>query len=275
MTAVAIAAGPEWSGWLAGEAALLPGITIVESAADADLLAIAPDAAAPEDWISDALAAGAAVILTAPADLAELANLMAADAPVDAPGRLGHSEAGRHLLDQLSDPGVGAIHSLYLSVRTATEDAGSRSFEALLWDAVCLIDDCLDSTLAEMHVDGGAMFGQETDSAVGIARTANGTVVTIDVACCLPPALCNAGATEAEIEIMGAEATLRAATHARRSTVWDQSGVAAQYWGDDAMLSMINAWTAGRATGQDRIRRRLENVQSILNDLRTDWTQGG
>lgn len=209
---------------------------------------------------------GTPVVVAVVDDLRSIARLVAAGRTVAAPGRIGHTEGGRYLVEELRGQGAGRLHSLYLAVRSGHARADGNVFHALLWDAVCFVDDCLGEPLSDIHVDGGALFGPSTDTAVVIARSTSGTIVTAEISCCLPPEMSIGRPMEVEIEIMGETATLRATPYARCVSVRGEAGASDRFWGESPIPSMIAHWQGGCTRDEkDRLARRLATALSILD----------
>jgi hypothetical protein len=265
---LALALGAEKRESLFRDLTLFPRLRLVAAdESDAELLAIASGAAEAERLASDALRRSCGVILEAPDNLSGLVRIAANGGRLMAPGRIGHTEVGKHLLAQLSEQRVGTLHSLYLAVRGPATSSSDNRFQSLVWDAVCLIDDCLNEPLPNLHVEGGALFGPCVDTAVVIARSASGTVVTTEVSCCLPLGHAPDGCAEVELEIMGGNATLRATPYSRCVSVRSSGDPLERFWGEDPLISMIRDWSAGGSTDSVRMQRRLGIGLAILNAL--------
>lgn len=289
MTAAAPIAlmAPDAATWhrLAGDLALAgAGWPAAAETGGAGVLAIAPGVASGAEQVRTALAQGRRVVWTAPDALRALTGL--GDGAVAAPGRLGCSEVGAYLTDELHGTGVGRPLSFCLTLHAPASAGG---FEALLWDAVCLIDQCLGLPLQAVQVSGGALFGPRRDTAVVLARDADGCVVTADIACSLPPT----APPDAAVEIMGTTATLRAAPHDRRvrwrsaapADATDRADAPRRdvpprdlaagdvFWGEDPVVATILAGLTPVPGEAEALRRRLDLALAILDAL--DAQDGG
>ena len=136
-------------------------------------------------------------------------------AVIVAAGALAHTPAGRHALDVIAGGTAGRIESAYAGVRWHAHDAHARSVHAALpetaWDVLDFMLEALDAPVARVYAHAARLFesGDAHDTVVAIMRFANEAVFSFEAAACLPPALPAPHAGEIELELIGADETLR------------------------------------------------------------------
>ncbi len=196
--------------------------------------------------VAAALAAGKIVLC--PPDIArndmELVALRTAQAAgggiLLGGGELIHTEAGRHGLTALRDPGFGDLRSLYIAIRQPRGGRGDVIAD-LAPEAIAFVLAAIADDFIQVRVNAGRLFGPDRDSAVILLRSASDVVVTIELSRCLPPSLPAPGLGEVEIDAVGARQALRITPLAGAVRIHRDSGTTLVPWLNAPVLNMLGA----------------------------------
>jgi predicted dehydrogenase len=187
-------------------------------------------------------------------------------------GEIAHSEAGKRGLAAMRAASFGRLHSIYLALRQPRGE-GADVLDTLLPEALDFVLAAIAEDFATVRVNAAALFGASYDSAVILLRSTADTVVTIELARCLPATLPAPGLGEIEIDAMGAHQSVRIVPQASAVRVQRDDGVAARPWMDPPVLTMMRALEAafdarGEATsGLTRAARAQALTQAIRDTL--------
>ncbi len=214
------------------------------------------------------LRAGKTVLCAPPAartqaELAALAEAARAGGGRLLPGgEIVHSETGKRGLATIAAPEFGAVKSIWLAIRQARGGEGDV-VEALGWEALDFVLAALPGGFATVRTNAGALFGAARDTAVILLRSESDVVVTIELARCLPATLAPPGLGEIEIEVMGAQQSVRIQPGADAVQVWRDDSRRLAPWLDAPVLEMLRRLEAGTGDGLDRAARALAVMARI------------
>jgi predicted dehydrogenase len=170
-------------------------------------------------------------------------------------GTIRHSPAGREALRLIRAGELGALHSLFASVRLPAGGNGDRSpsgHRPVLeeaWDLLDFIVAAVGSQPSRVHAHADTLFGAGApDTAVCIIRFDSDLIATIEVARCLPPSIPAAGDGEVEIEVIGGLEAVRLQPGSTAVSVYGRS-TALRPWLDAPVISMLEVLAAAAGGG--------------------------
>ncbi len=182
-------------------------------------------------------------------------------------GELTHGEAARRGLAAIADPGFGRLTSLYIAIRQPR--GPGDVLDGLAAEAVAFVTAAIPDATIAVRLNAGRLFGPERDSAVILLRTAKDTVVTIELAKCLPASLPAPGLGEVEIDAIGTSRAVRITPLDSAVRIHRDSGTDLRPWLDAAVPAMLHdvetaVQTRESASGLDRAIRN----QMLLSAIR-------
>jgi predicted dehydrogenase len=196
--------------------------------------------------VATGLAAGKTVLCPVPAARTQEELAEIADAQQRGGGRLlvvaeiAFSEPGQRALATLQAQEFGALRSIYLAIRQPRGGTGDV-IEEIGWEALDFLERALPRAFSRARVNAGALFGSARDTAILLLRSETDVVATVELARCLPPSLPAPGLGEVEIEVMGANQSLRAVPLTSAVQIHRDEGLRLAPWIDAPVLSMLRA----------------------------------
>jgi predicted dehydrogenase len=238
----------------AGLAAAIEAGAGMTLAGDAEGDAIVVACAAQQEALAQARAALATgkptLCLTLPGELAALDELAALaarhDSTLSLPNELRYLPATIALREAVARGDTGPIISVFVSwhTREAIGDPlavlGPRTLDLLGW--------CLPGAIERAQVTAGPLFGPERGAAALTLRGRDGVVRTVELAAALPEGY--AQADELLVEVLGAEAALRAEPFNQAITVAGARGQWRQEWGAEAIGPILDGFVSAVRAGQ-------------------------
>ncbi len=212
-------AGPDWR-------------SVVQDPAIPAILAFGP-AGSRAEIVATALAAGKVVACPPGTDSFTGPGIL-----VPA-GELAHCEPGRRGLAAIADPGFGAIRSIYLAIRQPR--GPGDVLDDLAPQAIDFILAAIPDEITQVRVNAGLLFGPTRDTAVILLRSAGDAVITVELSRCLPPTLPAPGLGEVDIDVMGAEKSVRITPLAGAVRINRDDGTTLAPWFNAPVLSMLSA----------------------------------
>lgn len=256
---IAVAGDGRHARALAGHGAALGGIEVV-APGEAEAVLVFDDLAVAEA----ALRAGRKVLCGpfVSRTAGDVARLAAFGGVVLPGGEIAHSEAGRRGLAAIRDPGFGAVKSMFVAIRGRRGAAGAVL--EMLAEAVDFVLEVAPGPFSAIRVNPGALFGAEVDTYVLVLRCAEDVVASIEVSACLPEGLVLPGLGEIEVEVMGAEGSVRILPGADAVQVWSDAGLRLVPWLNAPVLEMIRRLEVGEGTdGIDRMRGIVAVLEAV------------
>jgi predicted dehydrogenase len=245
-------------------------------AADPAVPAIVIGATAPAAVASVALAAGKIVLCPPPAAFNDddIAALRAAQAKgggrLFIGGDIAWSDAGRHGLAAIRAPAFGPLRSVYLAIRQPRAGDGAGDvLDTLGWEALDFILAMIPGPFGKPRVNTAALFGVPQDTAVVLLRSTEDVVVTIELSRCLPPSLPASGLGEVEVDVFGADQSVRITPLAGAIQIHRDDGRAAAPWLNAPAVNMLRAIEAAYDTpgGPDDLDR-AERAAALMATIR-------
>ena len=152
-------------------------------------------------------------------------------------GELTHGEAARRGLAAIADPAFGRLTSLYIAIRQPR--GAGNVLDDLAPEAVAFVTASIEDEVTAVRLNAGRLFGPEHDSAVILLRTARDTVVTIELAKCLPASLPAPGLGEVEIDAVGMSRAVRITPLDSAVRIHRDDGGDVRPWLDAPVLAML------------------------------------
>lgn len=197
-----------------------------------------------------------------------------------APGPMSRTAAGAIAVKAAREESLGRLHSLYVAVRLP-QGRSADVVTDLGWSAFQFVLACVGAPLERVYASGGNLFDPRAaqDTLVTHLRFADGTVVTVELSCCLPATVACPPQGLVEFELIGAREALRGEPYRPVVSLFTEKEAAAIPWTDDGwepMLRELPAVIAGDIppdrdlTAQQRLialvdalRRSLDQERSI------------
>jgi predicted dehydrogenase len=249
-------------------------------------IVVLSDAPKRTDVVITGLTAGKIVLCPIPAAVssADLDKIAAAQerggGVLVSPSEIAHTEAGVRAIKMIADGAFGALHSLYLAIRTPRTDRAPLHgvLAEFGWEALDFLFVCQSAAVRQVYAVGCQFFcaGSAEDTAVIIMRLENNIIVTVELSRCLPPTIPAAGLGEVEVEAIGARQVVRIEPHKTSVRVYSDRAVAARPWVDEPIVSMLGhlVSVAGGTLPRVGDLHRLRSSVALMEAVRSSIASG-